>query len=96
MAEYNGWKNYETWLVNIWYGDSYSEYYLAEFREGDLLSKVSADDVRDYVESALELEDTLPSGLVTDLVGNAMSKVDWHRLAEHVEELLQYEMENAA
>ena len=96
MAEYNGWKNYETWLVNIWYGDSYSEYYLERFREGDLLSKVSADDVRDYVESALELEGTLPSGLVTDLLGNAMSQVDWHRLAEHVEELLQYEMENAA
>ena len=96
MAEYNGWKNYETWLVNIWYGDSYSEYYLAEFREGDLLSKVRADEVRHYVESALELDDTLPSGLVTDLVGNAMSQVDWHRLAEHVEELLQYEMENAA
>ena len=95
MAEYNGWKNYETWLVNIWYGDSYSEYYLARFREGDLLSKVSADDVRDYVESALELDGTLPSGLVTDLLGNAMSKVDWHRLAEHVEELLQYEMEAA-
>ena len=95
MAEYNGWKNYETWLVNIWYGDSYSEYYLERFREGDLLSKVSADDVRDYVESALEA-DTPENGLVTDLLNNAMSQVDWHRLAEHVEELLQYEMENAA
>ena len=96
MAEYNGWKNYETWLVNIWYGDSYNEYFLEQFREGDLLSKVSAAEVRDYVESALEADRTLPSGLVTDLVGNTMSKVDWHRLAEHVEEMLQYEMENAA
>ena len=95
MAEYNGWKNYETWLVNIWYGDSYSEYYLAEFREGDLLSKVRADEVRHYVESALE-SDTPENGFVTDLFNDAMSKVDWHRLAEHVEELLQYEMENAA
>tara|TARA_B110000977_G_scaffold11930_1_gene15345 strand:- start:902 stop:1192 length:291 start_codon:yes stop_codon:yes gene_type:complete len=96
MAEYNGWKNYETWLVNIWYGDNYNEYFLEQFREGDLLSKVSAAEVRDHVESYLELDGTLPSGLVTDLLGNAMSKVDWHRLAEHVEEMLQYEMENAA
>lgn len=21
MATYNGWKNRETWLVNLWYGD---------------------------------------------------------------------------
>jgi hypothetical protein len=25
--EYNGWKNKETWLVNIWYMDSMPEYF---------------------------------------------------------------------
>jgi hypothetical protein len=23
--EYNGWTNYETWLVNLWYGDVFTD-----------------------------------------------------------------------
>ena len=24
--EYNGWTNYETWLVNMWYGDIFADW----------------------------------------------------------------------
>ena len=95
MTKYNGWTNYETWLVGLWYSDSYNEYFLEQFREGDLLQHVNADEIRDYVESALDADTHAPeNGLMTDLVNNAMSQVNWRELAEHVEELLQYEMEN--
>ena len=94
MTKYNGWTNYETWLVGLWYSDSYNEYFLEQFREGDLLQRVSADDIRDYVGSFLD-EETPENGLVTDLLNNAMSQVNWRELAEHVEDLLQYEMEAA-
>ena len=95
MTKYNGWTNYETWLVGLWYGDSYNEYFLDQFREGELLQRVNADQLRDYVIEGF-MDDQMPeNGLVTDLVNNAMSQVNWRELADHVEELLQYEMENA-
>ena len=95
MSEYNGWKNYETWLVNVWFSDSYNEYYLEQFRDGELVETVTADDVREYVESWVD-ETTPENGFVTDLVNGAMREVDWRELASHVEEMLKYEMENAA
>jgi len=95
MAKYNGWTNYETWLVGLWYGDSYNEYFLEQFREGELLQRVNADQLRDYVVEGFMDDQTPENGLVTDLVNNAMSQVNWRELADHVEELLQYEMENA-
>jgi len=95
MSEYNGWKNYETWLVGIWFSDSYDEYFLEQFRDGDLTQTVTGDDVREYVESWVN-EETPENGFVTDLVNGAMREVDWGELAAHVEDLLKYEMENVA
>jgi len=95
MTKYNGWTNYETWLVGLWYSDSYNEYFLDQFREGELLQRVNADQLRDYVVECFLDDQTPENGLVTDLLNNAMSQVNWRELAEHVEELLQYEMENA-
>ena len=96
MSEYNGWKNYETWLVNVWFSDSYNEYYLEQFRDGELVGTVTADDVREYVESWVDSEVNAENGFVNDLVNGAMREVDWRELASHVEEILKYEMENAA
>jgi len=95
MSEYNGWKNYETWLVNVWFSDSYNEYFLEQFRDGELLEPVTWDMVRSYVEDWVD-ETTPECGFVSDLVNGAMREVDWRELASHVEEMLKYEMENAA
>jgi len=97
MSGYNGWKNYETWLVNIWFGDSYNEYFFELFREGELLEAVDAEKVKDHVESLIFDCGGIPeTGFVTDLVNGAMSEVYWPEIAAHVEEAIQYEMENAA
>jgi len=95
MSGYNGWRNWETWLTNLHHGDSLNEYYLELFREGNLTNPVEADDVKDYIESLI-FEDVLPeSGFITDLVNGAMSEVDWQEIADHVEDAIKYEMENA-
>ena len=96
MSGYNGWKNWETWVTNLWHGDSITEYYLELFREGNLTNPVEADDVKDYVESLLPFMWSIPeNGFVTDLVNGAMSEVDWQEIADHVEDAIKYEMENA-
>jgi hypothetical protein len=95
MSGYNGWKNWETWVTNLWHGDSITEHYLEMFREGNLTNPVEADDVKDYVESLLPFMSIPENGFVTDLVNGAMSEVDWQEIADHVEEAIKYEMENA-
>jgi len=96
MSKYNGWKNYQTWLCGLWYNDTLSEHYLELFREGELLEPVTGEMVKDFVESLMEECDQLPeSGFTADLVNAALREVDWQELADHVEDVLKYEMEAA-
>jgi hypothetical protein len=95
MSEYNGWKNYETWLVNVWFSDNYNEYFLERFRDGELLEPVTWDMVRSYVEDWVDNDINTENGFIADLVNGAMREVDWRELASHVEEMLKYEMEAA-
>jgi len=95
MSDYNGWKNYETWLVGLWFSDSYNEYFLEQFRDGDLTQTVTGDDVREYVQDYVDNDINTENGFISDLVNGAMREVDWRELASHVEEMLKYEMEAA-
>ena len=96
MSGYNGWRNWETWNTNLWYGDSLNEYYLGLFREGELTNPVGAHDVKDYIESIIfDCGDVPENGFIADLVNGAMSEVDWREIASHVEDVIKYEMENA-
>ena len=67
--------NTETWLVWLWYSDN-----LLERREnfGDL----TAQNVEAYVE--LRMEMVCDGGLEGNLLRLALSKVDWHQLADYV------------
>lgn len=84
---YNGWANYETWLVNIWLtNDSGSVDYWEEVAR-DLW------DEEDPHKSERELADRLKeeimesqpelSGLFADMLSAAFSEVDWDELASH-------------
>lgn len=74
---YNGWSNYETWLVSMWYGD-----YLADLaNEGETLD---AEQIEAIVVSMMSDYDQIPeSGFLADIVNAAIRSVDWHELAEH-------------
>lgn len=75
---YNGWTNYETWLVNLWMSnDEYSESAMRDaIREGgaDALKDLVMEMVTAGVES---------SSLTADLLGAALCEVNWREIAEH-------------
>jgi hypothetical protein len=85
--EYNGWTNYETWLVNMWYGD-----YLQDIvNEGETLD---ADQIEAIVVSMMSDYDQLPeNGFVADIMNAALRQIDWEDLASHYE--LEEESEDA-
>ena len=94
--EYNGWTNYETWVVNLWMDneegihdywlevaeDAYSD----EAKEQNHFSKIEdaacilADRLKDHHE---ENRPELP-GVYGDLIGAALSEVNWREIAEHL------------
>ncbi len=74
---YNGWYNYETWLVSMWFGDVFTDF---DSRD------VSAESFRDYVEEMLESDGMLPeTGFAADIMNAALRSVDWREIAEHYE-----------
>lgn len=77
--EYNGWTNYETWLVNMWYGDV-----LADMQnEGTV---IDAEYIQSFVEEMLESDGALPQyGFAADILNAALREVDWEDLASHYE-----------
>jgi hypothetical protein len=77
--KYNGWSNYETWLVNLWFGDMFND--MAE--EGEQLDE---DQIETMVLEMLESDGNLPeSGFAADIMNAALRSVDWRELAAHYE-----------
>ena len=82
MNEYNGWTNYETWLVNLEMGLTDDSHAFESRNLDDLIA-----DLKEYAENALESDNTL----ATNFANIILSKVDWREIAEVVLERL---MEN--
>lgn len=72
---YNGWTNYETWLVNLWLtNEEVSDATLREIvKHGQ--DYEAADALKAWVKD--EYLPDLGAGLASDLVGAALSEVDW-------------------
>jgi hypothetical protein len=95
---YNGWTNYETWLVNLWMdNDSASNHHwVVVAREIWEDAKPGKFDWQTKTQQTVyklskvlkaEFEDDLPEGLETglyaDLINAALSEVDWQEIAKH-------------
>lgn len=80
---YNGWKNKETWLVNLWLGDMLT-------MDQEAGNEISADYiellVEDMVDGALDRGARSFSGFVIDVLNCALGEIDYHELAAHYEE----------
>jgi hypothetical protein len=78
---YNGWKNKETWLVNLWLGDS-----LAMDQEDGV--EITAEYIEMLVDDIVADSGSRGNGFVADLLSCALCEIDFDELADHyVEEL---------
>lgn len=94
-TEYNGWKNYETWVVSMFLDGNYTgpntpeacleivQNVIDTARGADrpLYKSEVADALKDFVEDSIH-GDNAPS-IGNDLLGHALGMVDWLTLAEH-------------
>ncbi len=81
---YNGWANYETWAVGLWVDNEQALYYekielTCRFTDDDS-SYRCAQAIKEWIES---MQPDLGASLWSDLLGGAMSEVDWGELADH-------------
>ena len=92
-TKYNGWTNYETWLVNLWLDNDGTSEMLRELAADTYETKDEFDSyqfgktIREYVESMYADAGQLPeSGLIADLINAAFSAVNWDEIASHYED----------
>lgn len=100
--EYNGWFNYETWLVKLWMDNEQGSYnYYCELAQqayddaeadasftreeraalnlSDLLKDNYEEAAQDLLEGAKQT-----ASIWADLLGAALSEVNWHEIASHM------------
>lgn len=85
-STYNGWTNYPTWAVVLWFGsdqgtaqevEQLARSWEENTREGGTLSDL-ADALAELAE---ELAPTPSAGLAADLAGYAFAQIDFHEIA---------------
>lgn len=80
-SRYNGWSNYETWCVELWLSNDYTDYTY-------LMEKISELDELYAIQSLLKetVENMVPeldASMFSDLINAGLSSVDWYELARH-------------
>jgi len=74
-TEYNGWSNYETWLVSLWLNNDRLTYNALEAIKAENLSVHNkAEELEELVRELYEFE---PVGIVADFVNAAFGRVNW-------------------
>jgi len=76
---HNGWTNRETWIVNLWLGDS-----LAEYVRDTAGEEITTEQARCYVEDCLD--SAMVNGLASDLLDQVLDHVSWQEIANAANE----------
>jgi hypothetical protein len=86
--EYNGWTNYETWLVNLWLSNEQGidNFALGLCGEAET-TREAADRLREWIGEGSP--DDCQTGLYGDLLNAALSEVDWYEIADHYRERVE-------
>jgi hypothetical protein len=87
---YNGWKNYETWLVNLWIDNDGEDCYWHE-RAAELRDTFELAQEMDAHYTALSEEVIPEGGMFNDLFNSALRGVCWYDIAQHYIAALQVE-----
>jgi hypothetical protein len=78
---YNGWSNRETWLVNLWYDDSFGDYIRSDVEEGNY-----AEDVENLAEGFYDEADK--KQYVGQMIGDVAKRYE-----DYVMEYIQEELD---
>ena len=78
-AEYNGWTNRETWVVNLWLTND--ECYYEELRSiiKNFDSDEQAEELERYVYWIIDVDE---ASVTTDLLSTSLGRVNWYEIAE--------------
>jgi hypothetical protein len=89
---YNGWTNYETWVINLWMGNEVGSYAYWQEVTADVMREHDEEDEKQDAISDLadrlksEHEEGMPEvqGIWSDLLTAALGEVNWREIAEHL------------
>lgn len=85
---YNGWTNYETWVVNLWL-DNDGYYNNCEYRSND------AYQLGQMIRDDLEQVQPEVTGLWADIINAAMRQVNWKEIGAAFKESYSDDNEGA-
>ena len=94
---YNGWSNYETWNVALWFDNEPGSYEYRREVSRDHLESADGDkdtavsDVADWLKDDINVRSPdLGASMYADLLNAAISEVNWYEIAKHwVEEAVE-------
>ncbi len=99
---YNGWTNYETWVVALWMGNEEGSCRAGQYMAEEAYDNAEADNSFTREErAALDLADAMKAeyeeakdcllarseasaSVWDDLIGAALSEVNWYEIAQHL------------
>ena len=83
MSEkYNGWTNYETWLVNLWLSnDQGTEEMMNDMAKHSKDVYSLMNEIKNFIEELNPLKDN--ADLFSDLLNGALSECNFYEIAEH-------------
>lgn len=70
----NGWRNYQTWTISLWYGDCFADMASEQKLHGVYLEEMVVE---------MEMDKIPETSLAADVMNDFLRKVDWDELADH-------------
>jgi hypothetical protein len=93
---YNGWTNYETWLIKLWMDNDEGSYHYWQDSAQEAYDDDHEDAASNLAETLKQIyNDNAPevSGVYADLLNASLGEVDWHEIAESLLEDVEKEPE---